>query len=523
MNGTPPEATITMPVDGTTYTEGEDVTLSATASDSDGTVTKVEFYAGAAKLGEDGTEPYGYVWSGATVGSHSLTAVATDNDGLTGVSVPVGVTVGSLSPPSAPSGVTGQAVSSSAIDLSWTDNADNEDGFIVGHREGHPGADLSDAIVEVLDESGHDNHGTLEPGVESGPEWVEEADGGHYDFDGATGYISCGNDASLDVVSAMTVSAWVKLDSKQNYKGVVAKRSGGSISWILSLENSADQKWRFLTCSSSGEYAWSSDGTGAAVGTWTHVVGVYDGSEVILYVDGEGKTPAASSGLRSVPSEDVIIGAQYAESLVLDGQIDGVRIYTRSISSEEVSTLYSAGRSGGKDVVSTNDLVLFMPFSHAAPEWEEAAQVVADSVSYTDTGLTADTWYQYRVKATNGVGESVWSATAGVQTGAGAQNSQADLLVSFPGGNGSGGPRLVLARSRVGTGANAFGRTGEGDGLMIRWPSVAGRDYRLQKCSSLGVGTWTTVGEDIPATPPQNTITIEPLDATAFYRIVVVP
>jgi len=40
----PPTVSITSPSDGATFTEGDNITINADASDSDGTVTKVEFY-----------------------------------------------------------------------------------------------------------------------------------------------------------------------------------------------------------------------------------------------------------------------------------------------------------------------------------------------------------------------------------------------------------------------------------------------------------------------------------------------
>ncbi|NQT93018.1 MAG: hypothetical protein HQ559_09665, partial [Lentisphaerae bacterium] len=130
-------------------------------------------------------------------------------------------------------------------------------------------------------------------------------------------------------------------------------------------------------------------------------------------------------------------------------------------------------------------------------------------------------WYHYRVKAVNAVGDSAWSQVASVRTSAGAQNTQGASLVDIPDGSGRSGPRLILRRSRTGTSSNGFRRAGEEGGLVIRWSSVSGRGYRLQKRSSLDAGTWETVGANIPATPPENTITIERLDAVAFYRIVV--
>ena len=80
--GLPPLASLTAPTTGSVAYLGDTVSLAATASDPDGSVTKVEFYQGSTKLGEDLTGPsYTYDWSGFTTGSYSLTARSTDNDG----------------------------------------------------------------------------------------------------------------------------------------------------------------------------------------------------------------------------------------------------------------------------------------------------------------------------------------------------------------------------------------------------------------------------------------------------------
>jgi hypothetical protein len=88
-----PVVTLTQPTDGATFTAPATVNLSATASDADGTVTKVEFFNGAAKLGEDTTAPYSFTWSGVTVGTYTLTARATDNLGGTTTSAVCTITV----------------------------------------------------------------------------------------------------------------------------------------------------------------------------------------------------------------------------------------------------------------------------------------------------------------------------------------------------------------------------------------------------------------------------------------------
>ena len=79
--GQSPVATLTAPANGSVHYVGGTINLAATASDSDGTISKVEFYQGATKLGEDSTDPYTYAWSGYSAGSYSLTAKAIDNNG----------------------------------------------------------------------------------------------------------------------------------------------------------------------------------------------------------------------------------------------------------------------------------------------------------------------------------------------------------------------------------------------------------------------------------------------------------
>ncbi|HEY9046940.1 MAG TPA: Ig-like domain-containing protein [Ohtaekwangia sp.] len=89
-----PVATITSPVNNTTFTTGATITINATATDSDGTVAKVEFFRGTTKLGEDTSSPYSYSWTSVPAGTYALTAKATDNAGATGTSTVVNISVG---------------------------------------------------------------------------------------------------------------------------------------------------------------------------------------------------------------------------------------------------------------------------------------------------------------------------------------------------------------------------------------------------------------------------------------------
>lgn len=92
-----PTVALVSPAGGATFVFPAAMTLSATAGDSDGTVTKVEFYDGGTKLGEGraaSTSTYQLqLPGGLPVGSHVFTARVTDNLGATAVSGSVSITV----------------------------------------------------------------------------------------------------------------------------------------------------------------------------------------------------------------------------------------------------------------------------------------------------------------------------------------------------------------------------------------------------------------------------------------------
>jgi len=89
----PPTAALTSPVNNSTFTAPATVQLAATANDADGTVVRVEFYAGATLLGTDTASPWSFAWQQVAAGNYSLTAVAYDNAGAPGTSAAVGISV----------------------------------------------------------------------------------------------------------------------------------------------------------------------------------------------------------------------------------------------------------------------------------------------------------------------------------------------------------------------------------------------------------------------------------------------
>ncbi len=87
-----PTVALAAPDNGTVGTAPiASIALAATADDADGYIAKVEFFAGATKLGEATTAPYRFTWTAISAGTYTITAKATDNSSAATTSAPVAV------------------------------------------------------------------------------------------------------------------------------------------------------------------------------------------------------------------------------------------------------------------------------------------------------------------------------------------------------------------------------------------------------------------------------------------------
>jgi len=129
----PPVANITSLANGQNFNAPASFTITASASDPDGTISKVEFYNGTTKLGQSTASPYSLAMSNVVTGIYNITAIATDNKGATATSSEVTVYVNGVAntPPvvSITSLANGQIFTAPAT-ISISSNASDADGTI---------------------------------------------------------------------------------------------------------------------------------------------------------------------------------------------------------------------------------------------------------------------------------------------------------------------------------------------------------------------------------------------------------
>jgi hypothetical protein len=139
----PPTVSLTCPADGAIFSASANISLSAKANDTDGSVSRVEFFADTHLLGRVTNAPFTLAWTNVAPGTYALTAKAVDDLGASSTSAVVTISV--LLP------VLSYSRSGNRLTLSWTtpgcilqENANVADA--AGWRD-VPGGDVSGVAV----------------------------------------------------------------------------------------------------------------------------------------------------------------------------------------------------------------------------------------------------------------------------------------------------------------------------------------------------------------------------------------
>ncbi|MDP4009584.1 MAG: DUF2341 domain-containing protein [Candidatus Shapirobacteria bacterium] len=196
----------------------------------------------------------------------------------------------------------------------------------------------------TVDSSGNNNTATLGTG-NSAPTWSPGKYGVGLSFNGTTNYIKVSYDASLKKpVSAITMGAWVKLNSTGGWQSVVQypQQDGSHVStyfdWAIYVGSGGGLHTR-IDGESSGTY-----GT-ISWGEWTHVAIAWDGSSTLVkyYINGAlvGTYDGTKTSIVYDNNNPVYFGQNAGGGEKLSGSLDEVRIYNRALSPSEVSQLYN--------------------------------------------------------------------------------------------------------------------------------------------------------------------------------------
>lgn len=197
------------------------------------------------------------------------------------------------------------------------------------------------------------HHGSLYNGATYASGLVGQA----FSFNGVDGHVRIPHSSHLNSTGALTLEAWIFPASFPGFSSTflgkwdsidgVDQRSyalnidaGGTITFYINTDGTHD---RFQTIRS---------GNAVPLNAWSHVAGVYDGSTMKVYVNGElgGQIPYSQGVFAG--TADVSIGAIASGGPVgqsagnFSGKVDEATVYNRPISAVEVKAIFNAGSAG---------------------------------------------------------------------------------------------------------------------------------------------------------------------------------
>jgi len=185
----------------------------------------------------------------------------------------------------------------------------------------------------AADSSAYGNNGTL-AGV---PEWVSGYFNGGLDFNGVSDYVDCGNDVSLDITDAITLTAWVDTNDCNNgeHNPYVGK---GDTSYAI--KHNTSNSIQFFIYDEAAWYTVDNLIDDSFNDEWHHVAGTYDGMQLRLYIDGILSGITNHIGSMGSNTYNVNIGrnSEHTDRLY-DGLIDDVRIYDKALSQAEILSI----------------------------------------------------------------------------------------------------------------------------------------------------------------------------------------
>ncbi len=184
----------------------------------------------------------------------------------------------------------------------------------------------------VKDLSGFNNDGE----VVGKAEWVTGKYGGGFHFNGSTNITVPNAEPLSELTHPMSAGAWVNPDSLSGNTNIV--EMDGNAGWKLGFLGGANVVWttyHVLDFTSSGT---------VSLDEWTHVAATWDGSEAIIYINGEPPEPSISGGgvidVSNEPSLDIGY-RRTSNSSYFIGAMDDVFVFDRVLSQDEIEGLMS--------------------------------------------------------------------------------------------------------------------------------------------------------------------------------------
>ncbi|MFA7319756.1 MAG: LamG-like jellyroll fold domain-containing protein [Parcubacteria group bacterium] len=197
----------------------------------------------------------------------------------------------------------------------------------------------------ILDSSGMNNigsvHGSLPP--VAGFCNARSFDGNSSDYISVPDNNPNPSFSRLKITGQMTVSAWVKIGNGviTNWQRIIGKGTTAKRNYDLGVSTNG---WEFQFNNGAGVTCDVSD-SGSMDNSWHFVAGVYDGSKITLYVDGNKVDENSCSITQATDMSELTMGASsgIAPSEAFSGSMDEVSVIKKARSGSDIKAEFDKG------------------------------------------------------------------------------------------------------------------------------------------------------------------------------------
>ncbi|MCG2759714.1 MAG: C10 family peptidase [Candidatus Delongbacteria bacterium] len=181
--------------------------------------------------------------------------------------------------------------------------------------------------------------------------------GKSYDFN-SSAYLDAGNSSVLNSMEKIAFSSWIKFNAVGKDQGIASKTLSSNSGWYLMIQSNNLLKFSVKTQDGITRKIYSLQSLEA--NKWYHVDVMYDGKDLLIYINGEldniKTTYVAVSNILHDSDQNLTLG--YAYGLYLDGQIDEAILWDSPFSVTQVRQIM-----GQKPVVTLPDLISYWPLN----------------------------------------------------------------------------------------------------------------------------------------------------------------
>ncbi len=230
-------------------------------------------------------------------------------------------------------------------------------------------------------------------------------------------FINCGNDSSLEITGNFTISTWINITSDGYYPRLIGKSNSGNTrcNYGIGFYNYKPS----VIANYNGTWYDDYTSTALSTGVWYNVVGIYDGSNFLLYVNGALDKTTSVSGFNiataasETSGDNLLIAEAPSVSDNFDGKISNVSIWNTNLTSTQVREIYNEGLP--------KDLNSHSAYSNLISWWQlgENSSFATNWICADEKGSNNGDGQNMGVDAlVNGVGTTANGTSTGMAVGA---------------------------------------------------------------------------------------------------------